>query len=223
MANMFIGMDMVQIPKNIQECTKTDNMTRNLWTWAQRLETWGKILCVIIIVAGTVLAIIEANQVKEVTTSVYSYYSTKEVKEFSFEVFISEFIQDLFIGIITYFIFHSIALLIGGLASIVQHTKISAKVSLMQTQQSQQSSDGNIVNVDALAEEAKQSELSNKANHQKTRMIEEWNYSTGPQEGVCEFCGEKKTVRQMIIKGEMSGKVLNWLCDDCIEKYSKPE
>ena len=128
MANMFSQREKVRVPENIKECTETDQMTLNLWSWARRLETWGIVLCVLIILVGIIISTVEANQVKEVATSLYS---SKNVTEFSFQIFFTEFIQYLFNGIVSYFVFHATALLIGALASIVQHTKISANVALM--------------------------------------------------------------------------------------------
>ena len=39
-------------PKSIQDCLRTDNLSQTLWEWAQNIENWGRVVCLILVVCG---------------------------------------------------------------------------------------------------------------------------------------------------------------------------
>ena len=114
MANMFSGNTEKRIPKSFEECYEIDSVSHDLWNWCEKVEKYGKIVYWIL----SVLAFLCA------------FYIADSEYGFDIKVFI-------FIGVIAgaiisfiYFLFHLVAIIIGSLASIVQHTKITADVSL---------------------------------------------------------------------------------------------
>ena len=111
MENMFSGNVEKRIPSNLNECYKTDSITHNLWIWSERLEKWGVIFAVII----AILTLIMGIAAFEGTDGVSIIVSIIAIPISAFLVYIS---------------FHITALLVGALASIVQHTKISANLAL---------------------------------------------------------------------------------------------
>ncbi len=138
MANMFSGNVDKRIPKDLKDCYKTDSITQNLWGWCERLEKWGYILCVIMVFAG-IIAII-SNAVE--TAQLLDEYNidTYEIRELMaeegikvksvFEVVVEDIIKWSLYCFLEYCAYHILALLIGSLATIVQHTKISANIAL---------------------------------------------------------------------------------------------
>lgn len=114
-SNMFSGNLKKKIPKKIDNILKADNVTSNLWIWSQRLETFGKILFALILIFGFIFAIIAADG----------------KKDFDTEIFFTLLLETGLYAFIEYCAYHVLALLIGALASIVQHTKITADVALL--------------------------------------------------------------------------------------------
>ena len=113
MANMFSGNLEKKVPKNFKECCKTDNTSLNLWTWCERLETWGQFLFWFII-AGGVISIIASMINEQMTT----------------DLFIITVVETGIWAFVEYCAYHVIALLIASLATIVQNTRISANIAL---------------------------------------------------------------------------------------------
>lgn len=111
MANMFSGNREKQIPKTFKDCYKTDNLTDNLWLWCERLEIIGKVLAVITAIV------------------VFIIFITLTINEYGYYIFIGLIITPI-TAFLEYITFHIIALLVGSLASIVQHTRISANIAL---------------------------------------------------------------------------------------------
>lgn len=112
MKNMFSGNREKQVPKTFYDCYKTDNVTNNLWLWAERLETIGIVLAVIIGIATLITFIAIA------------------IGEYEYSLILVGIIAAPIAAFLEYISFHIIALLIGSLASIVQNTKISADIAL---------------------------------------------------------------------------------------------
>ena len=67
--NMFGNARQRNVPTSVGDCVKEDRVTANLWTWAGRLETLGKVLFVLIIVFGIYSSYQLANQTYEVDNS----------------------------------------------------------------------------------------------------------------------------------------------------------
>lgn len=131
MANMFWNSSEKTIPKNLDECTQNSAVSNNLWSWAARIETWGKVLFWILVVVGLISSIADSIAFNEVTKhSYYSGYYTDEKTTLAWDVFFTEILEWALYAFIEYCTYHVLALLIGALASLVQNTKISADVAL---------------------------------------------------------------------------------------------
>ncbi len=116
MANMFSENKGKTLPKSFKECYQLDNVTINLWTWAERLETLGKFFATVIAIAIIIYGIVLESM---------EYYDGIAILICIFTAPLAAFLE--------YISFHLIALLIGALASIVQHTKINANLNLYNT------------------------------------------------------------------------------------------
>ena len=101
-----------EVPKTLDECVIPDKTSENLHLWAQRLEKWGLILFWIILAGGIIPA--------------FSIITKGE----DFYLFITEVLDTIVYAFIEYCIYHALSLLISSLASIVKHTKITAKTAL---------------------------------------------------------------------------------------------
>lgn len=122
MANMFSGNEKREIPTELSQCTQASPVASNLWLWAKRLETLGKVLFWIIILIGVIetgVLIIKANAVGT---------ENDELLDLTF----SQIVKYSLSAFIEYCSYHVLALLIGSLASIVQNSKISADVALLE-------------------------------------------------------------------------------------------
>lgn len=101
-------------PKSILDCVKMDPLSQNLWNWASRLETLGKIFFGGIVLFGTVETII-----------LLSNASSNE----TLSLFFSQFIKYFLFAFCEFCLFRVFALLVGSLASITQNTKATARLS----------------------------------------------------------------------------------------------
>ena len=104
---------MKTIPRSLLECTETDDVSSSLWRWKATLEKPVALtfLCLNII-AGFITGMIIADQNND-----ESY-------------FLLALSAGVVGGIIAYYFFRAIALLIGALASNVENTRVSADVAL---------------------------------------------------------------------------------------------
>lgn len=138
MANMFSGNSEKKIQRDLKSCYATDPMTQNLWSWCERLEKWGLRICIILFFIGIVTVISEASETakllekldiepSEIQTAMAEYGI--EIKPVS-QVVIEKSLLWAFYCFLEFCSYHILALLIGSLASIVQHTKITANVAL---------------------------------------------------------------------------------------------
>ena len=122
MANMFSGNEKREIPTGLSQCTQASPVASNLWLWAKRLETLGKVLFWIIILIGVIetgVLISAANDAKAESGEL-------------FDVLFSQIVKYSLSAFIEYCSYHVLALLVGSLASIVQNSKISADVALLE-------------------------------------------------------------------------------------------
>lgn len=136
---MFLGNQEKKIPKDFKECYKTDSITQNLWLWCERLEKWGKILFWILIIIGVIDTIIAGINAHELIEQIGAE-TVEEIREASaemgieiptvFEALVNNLLSLTLYSFLEYCAYHILALLIGSLASIVQHTKITANVTL---------------------------------------------------------------------------------------------
>ena len=136
MANMFSGHKTKTVPKTLDECIQIDPVSQNLWTWAERLETWGKILFFIIIFAGIITTIVTGVETAEYLETVehlkYDYYDNEVIKQPSvFDVVVASMLEWALYAFLEYITYHALALLMGALASITQNSVISANVAML--------------------------------------------------------------------------------------------
>ena len=140
-SNMFKGEEIKNIPDKLENVLVADKVSYNLWIWAKRLETLGKVLMTLLIIAGVILAFTSSYVEKEVPVedeSSYSYYyddyeeETEIKKVFDAEMFFTVIADTALYAFIVYCSYHVLALLIGALASIVQNTKITADIALLE-------------------------------------------------------------------------------------------
>lgn len=120
MSNMFSGKKDKKIPQTLSECTRADDTVSNLHIWSERLENWGQVLFVILIIVGiisTISATIEMADVDE---------------DLVFSTLIGSAASWSLYAFIEYCAYHVLALLISALASITQHTIITANVALFE-------------------------------------------------------------------------------------------
>lgn len=188
MSEIFSENTEKKIPKSIDDCTKPDKTSRDLWLWCERLEKWGKILFWIIIISGIILSITSAIQISKVTKGIYYTYTDTETS-FSFVIFITSLLDTALYALIEYCTYHVIALLIGALASIVQNSKITANVALYAaTRNPEQNANGT-----ASASENEASETQHKP---KVQRAHEWacaNCKKMITSYPCAHCGHTPT------------------------------
>ena len=139
MANMFSGNQEKKIPKSFKDCYKTDGITKNLWLWCERLEKWGLILFWILIIIGVIDTIMAGINAHELIEQIGAE-TVEEIREASaelgieiptvFEALVNNLLSWTLYAFLEYCSYHILALLVGSLASIVQHTKITANITL---------------------------------------------------------------------------------------------
>lgn len=138
MKNMFSDRAEKQVPRDLRSCYKTDAITRNLWVWCERLEKWGGVVFWLLLIYGIFDTIQTAMNVAEqhdflaglnreaVLTIQAQVGDLPSVPE----TVIICILKWLLYAFLEYCGYHVLALLIGSLASIVQHNKIAADVAL---------------------------------------------------------------------------------------------
>ncbi|MGN0576145.1 MAG: hypothetical protein ACI4J2_08950 [Ruminococcus sp.] len=119
---MFDNCAVEQPPTSIEDCTKQDAVTINLWTWARRLELLGQILLALIIIGGVIISWADSYIITDVVHSEYE-------REFSFSLFFVNIFHYTIYALIEYCSYHVIALLVGSLARIVQSTHTTARIA----------------------------------------------------------------------------------------------
>ena len=112
MANVFSGNQEKKIPKSFKDCYKTDSITKNLWLWCERLEKFGQIFAIFVLIAIIIVAF------------------ALLIDSGDGWIFLLFLIAAPLSAFLEYISFHILALLIGSLATIVQHTKITANITL---------------------------------------------------------------------------------------------
>jgi len=123
MADMFTGKSEKQIPETLSECTSPDATASNLHDWSGKLENWGKILFVILIIIGIISTIVDTVNMADIN------------EDMAFVTCITSAIIWALYAFIEYCAYHVLALLISALASITQNTIISANVALYEASQ----------------------------------------------------------------------------------------
>lgn len=194
MANMFSGNLEKKIPRNFKECYETDSITRNLWSWCEWLEKWGKILFWVLIIGGLILSIFSSIVEKEVIVREASYYSDAETeirKTFNFEFFLSSLFDTALYAFLEYLAYHLIALLIGSLATIVQHTKITANITLYNSAKAEGISDDYEGKSDEEPKETVENDANNLEQNNFSEILSKIPDSNIGSTWECKNCGSK--------------------------------
>lgn len=127
------------IPMSLEECLEHDSYAKQILEWSNIVEKYGKILLVILIVAGVIISINEGFRLGY-------FLNLSSDKEFSIELFCISLISWGLGAFIEYCTYHVISLSLGGLARIVQNTKVSAAVSLYEANKTKNTSTVNPIN-----------------------------------------------------------------------------
>ncbi|MBQ3541982.1 MAG: hypothetical protein IJA45_02530 [Oscillospiraceae bacterium] len=137
MKNMFSGNDKKSIPNTLDECTRIDAVSNNLWIWSERLENWGRILFFLLVVIGIISTIAEGVSTHELLQELGKEIDPQELAALGYKipsvfdvVLVSLFMWGLY-AFLEYCAYHVLALLIGALASITQNTIITANAALL--------------------------------------------------------------------------------------------
>lgn len=111
------------IPKNLSECTKFDPTANCLNSWANRLERWGEVLFVFLVISGAIISLILGLNAAD------NAFHDDEFIAFMGAFFSSVLSWGLY-AFVEYCAYHAIALLISALARIVQNTSVTSNVAL---------------------------------------------------------------------------------------------
>ena len=233
MANMFSGNREKKIPINFKKCYETDNVAKNLWVWCERLETLGKVLFWILIISGVILALTSSITTTEVTHGIYYKYTTEET-EFAVDIFISGLLSTTLYSFIEYCTYHILALLIGSLATIVQHTKISADIALYTAAKNEgitfdkEETTNNTASEDAVAENIKEKEISTKkcsyCGKKVPLSVERCDCGCiAFERQKCDMCDKESEKLTYAKFRDENGLRYRNLCDDCMVKFNAKE
>ena len=115
-----------KVPKSVSSCLEQDNLSQALWQWAQNLENWGRIVCLILVIIGGIMTIYTG-------TSTYDDLQYADNGGFlAFIAFVLAALQWGFYAFLEYCLYHALSLLLGALASIVQSNKITSDLAVYQ-------------------------------------------------------------------------------------------
>ncbi len=196
MANMFSGHTEKKIPKDLESCYKLDAqddaVTYNLWRWSEATEKIGKILFWFIVISGIAIAIYTSISTVEVTKGTYYTYTKTETK-FDVELFITALLDTARYALIEYFAYHVIALLIASLATIVQHTKITANIALYNAAKTYnidevENTTDDMTDVEEVNEQENTEPVEQKKMFEEVIPTEKW---------VCQKCGASNSKHSM--------------------------
>ena len=112
--------------KNIDDCLKTTTVTKQLSSLAYTIERVGKVLFILIILAGLVISYDVATAE---TISVNSKGVAVSSHSFKGLVFAGSFFVYLIYASIEYYAYKIITALLSSLASIVHNTGVSARIT----------------------------------------------------------------------------------------------
>ena len=237
MANMFSGNQEKKIPKSFKDCYKTDGITQNLWLWCERLEKWGMILFWILIVIGIVDTIITGINALQLIEQIGAE-TVEEIREASaemgieiptvFEALVNNLLSWTLYSFLEYCAYHILALLVGSLATIVQHTTITANITLYNSAKAEGITDDiaddianentnsrktikcNNTTHQSFISEIKNTETDSENAHWETSKI------TGSRKLICNHCGKELTIKSPVSKMCMGcGMILSLSENEC--------
>lgn len=177
---------------SINDCTRIDPVSDNLWTWAKRIETLGKILFWILIIDGLILSILSGYA----GIGIEKYLMPND-NEFNFNIFLMSFLEYGLYAYLEFCSYHILALLIGSLASIVQNTRTTAKLAEYTARKEFPEADGRI-----------------SVGGNATKPI------SNTKIGKCEMCGKDITKITLAKFSDKTGTYRRKMCDHCIKEYN---
>ncbi len=119
--SMFYNNTRNTLPQTPEDCIKSDKVSSELWTLAELIEVWGKIIFIVLAIVGIILTI----------TITFTVADTID-DALAFPAFLISIVIFGLPAFLEYCIYHILALYTGANASVVQNTKISANVALLQ-------------------------------------------------------------------------------------------
>ena len=129
MANMFFQNNQKNIPRNLEECYRQNDVSADLRSWGKKAEKLGKVLFIIIIIAGIIVSL--ATSITSKTVIKGSYYSYTDTEtDFNFQLFLIKSVTYAIYAFAEYCIYHIVVLLMYSLAEIVQNSSITANIAL---------------------------------------------------------------------------------------------
>ena len=132
---MFSGNTEKRMPRDLKSCYRTNPLVNNLWKWCEWLENAGFVVFLILVLLGVIYTINDTSTAKKLVEDIGDE-AINELRKQGVEipsplsVCIDSATKWALIAIGEFLTYHVLALLVGSLASIVQHNKISADVAL---------------------------------------------------------------------------------------------
>ncbi|MBE7050839.1 MAG: hypothetical protein E7394_08800 [Ruminococcaceae bacterium] len=168
-----------KVPDTLEECYVTDEISYNLWTWAERVELWGKKMAFVLIAIGLTTVVIQILQMAEEYYDEVIVFTSVAVHIFKWGIYV----------FLEYCAYHMLALLIASLATIVQNTNITSNIALYKEAK------GNFKNADTQNVTAEKKDFcGNKAEsgYSLLKMAKERNEEDGYW--ICKSCGRKNNI-----------------------------
>ena len=97
-----------KIPKSLDECKQIDDVSANLWAWAERIDTIGLVYSIIVALIAFIAILVN----------------------YGFSYFLLALLAAPIVFIVSYAGFFAVSLILAALASITQNTCVSANVAL---------------------------------------------------------------------------------------------
>jgi hypothetical protein len=117
--NMLSGKAYKRVPKNLEECIEENAAVSTLHYWAEKIESFGAIVFVILIIAGIIFTIIETVNMVDVN------------EDMAFGAFLTSALTWALYAFIEYCTYRVIALLVNAFATLLQHTIISTNIAMV--------------------------------------------------------------------------------------------
>lgn len=109
-------------PQSVQDCLRTDGVSQTLWEWAKSIENWGRVVLILLIIGGCIIAVLTGMQVGRETLG-------DDTLPVLGTVFFTALQWGLY-ALIEYCVYHAVSLLMCSLASIVQSNRITSDLAV---------------------------------------------------------------------------------------------
>lgn len=200
MFSLFGEKEKMSIPKNLDECRTADTTARELWRIAEKVESWGATILFVIAILGLFSSLATNDFINDIT------------REESLSGFFVSLIIWAIAAVIEYITYHLISLFISAIASVVQSTRVSAKVALYRASKDFDPAPLSGETQEASQPDQKRSGFANKANienysrNMDAPAVEPRQTNTG--EIICPKCGESQSANRTV-------------CWRCSQKFSQ--